>query len=135
MLVFDADKCVNCHYCEKVCSCRWVGQIKPAVSAIQIDRLERFGPISARVCDLCTGRAAQECIVACPTGALKLQDVVRFDKDLCTQCLACVGACPRHAVAFDEAQERIVVCDLCDGQPLCAAWCPENVVSMEGVPA
>lgn len=132
MLVFHADKCVYCNYCEKVCSTRWVGQIKPSVSAIQIDRTARFGPISARVCNLCAGRSQRECVAACPTGALVLDGVVHFNKDLCTQCLACVEACPVRAVAFDAQQEQIILCDLCGGHPLCIEWCPENALSLEG---
>lgn len=135
MLVFDDAKCVNCRYCEKVCSARWVGQIKPSVSAIQIDRTERFGPISARVCNLCADRDQPECVASCPSGALRLDKVIKFDKELCSECLACVGACPVKAVAFDTEQRQVVVCDMCDGHPLCIAWCPENVLVLEGAPA
>jgi len=110
---------------------RWVGLIKPTVAAIRIERTEKYGPLTAHVCDLCAGREQQECVAVCPAEALELKDgVIHFIKENCTQCLNCVEACPQGAVAFDEPTGQIVLCDLCGGQPLCIPWCPENVLSL-----
>jgi len=131
MIEHDSRKCVFCHLCEWVCSMRAVGQIKPTASAIRVTRSVRFGPIGFRVCDLCDGREVQACIEACPTEALTLDGgVVKYVQEECTACLACVEACPIGAVAWDAASEKVVICDLCGGKPLCIEWCPEDVLSL-----
>jgi carbon-monoxide dehydrogenase iron sulfur subunit len=136
MIVFYGEKCVNCVNCEAVCSMRWVGQVKPTVSAIRIERREKFGEPAAHICDLCAGRAQLECVAVCPSGALELADgIVRFDKEACTQCMSCVDACPQAAVAWDEPTGQIVLCDLCGTQPLCVAWCPEAALALAEVSA
>ena len=106
------------------------------MAAIRIERREKFGELAAHVCDLCAGRAQLECVAVCPSGALELAGgIVRFDKEACTQCMSCVDACPQAAVAFDEPSGQIVLCDLCGGQPLCVAWCPEAALALAEVTA
>jgi Fe-S-cluster-containing hydrogenase component 2 len=113
---------------------RWVDQIKPTASAIRIARTEKYGVPSVHVCDLCAGRQQQECVAICPVEALRLEDgVVRGDWETCTQCMNCVEACPQEAIALDEARCRIILCDLCGGEPLCVAWCAEDALSLQEV--
>ena len=134
MIAFDESKCVYCLNCVKVCSMRWVGQVKPTASAMRIERTEKYGDLSVHVCDLCAGREQQECVAVCLDDALTLEDgVVRVDWEACTQCMNCVDVCPQEAIAFDEATERIILCDLCGGEPLCVAWCAEDVLSLQEV--
>tara|TARA_B100001964_G_scaffold74151_1_gene84175 strand:+ start:4958 stop:5293 length:336 start_codon:yes stop_codon:yes gene_type:complete len=102
-----------------------------------MERNGKFGEIKAHKCTLCTDRNEQECVAICPVDALYMAEngngrgqVVKFDHDLCTTCIACVPACPEDAVAFDEVNEFFNICDMCDGEPepLCVRWCPENVL-------
>jgi carbon-monoxide dehydrogenase iron sulfur subunit len=131
MIEYKIDKCVFCHLCEWACSFRAVEQIKPTAGAIQVARSERFGPISLHVCNLCEGSETKECIEACPEEALVFEGgVVKFIQSKCTSCLACVDACPIEAVAWDENTKKIIICDLCGGNPLCVEWCPEDVLSL-----
>jgi anaerobic carbon-monoxide dehydrogenase iron sulfur subunit len=136
MIAFDVQKCVYCLNCVKVCSMRWVGQVKPTAGAIRIVRREKYGPPAAHVCDLCAGRAQLECVAVCPSDALEAADgIVRFCQEACTQCMSCVDACPQAAIAFDEPTGQIVLCDLCGRQPLCVAWCPEDALALVEVTA
>lgn len=133
MIKYEIEKCVNCHLCEWVCSVRAVDMIKPTATAIRVARPERFGPISLHVCNLCEGSETQACVEACPADALMLEKgVVKYVQENCTQCMACLDVCPEAAVTWDEASERIIICDLCGGAPLCVQWCPENVLSLNG---
>jgi len=56
--------------------------------------------------------------------------VVRFHAELCTMCGSCLDACAN--VNVDRESERIMICDLCDGDPLCVKWCPEGALTWEG---
>lgn len=132
MLRFAREKCVDCKICEEVCSFRLCDSIKPSVAAIRIGRDEgKWGTPYAMVCDLCVGQDKQECVEACPEEALNLTgDVILFDEDKCTMCEECVDVCPQNAVAFDDQLERINICDMCGGKPLCIEWCPEEAISL-----
>jgi Fe-S-cluster-containing hydrogenase component 2 len=35
----------------------------------------------------------------------------------------CVAVCPFGAVSFDSVSRKVIKCDLCDGDPLCARFC------------
>jgi energy-converting hydrogenase A subunit P len=61
---------------------------------------------------------------------LTKENVVAWDDEKCNRCKVCVEVCPQQAVAFDEKGDRIILCDLCAGKPLCIQWCPENVISV-----
>jgi Fe-S-cluster-containing hydrogenase component 2 len=130
-LQFDKDKCTDCRLCMQVCSISKLGRVTPAASCIRIerDRSRYFGDMSCRVCDMTHERA---CVDACSANALIYDpdlDVVHFDAESCTECLACLDACPN--VALDAASGRIMICDLCEGEPLCVKWCPEGALSWE----
>jgi carbon-monoxide dehydrogenase iron sulfur subunit len=39
-----------------------------------------------------------------------------------------VYACPFGAPTFDRTEGAAFMCNLCDGDPLCARWCPFGVL-------
>jgi Fe-S-cluster-containing dehydrogenase component len=113
----------------QICSMSKLGRIAPAAACIQIgrDRSQYYGDMGCRVCDMTHERI---CVEVCPTGALAYDadaDAVRFDAELCTDCLACLDACPN--VGRDAVSGRIMICDLCEGDPMCVKWCPEGALS------
>jgi len=131
-VTFDKEKCIYCEMCSGVCTLNKLEQIKPSAACIRItrDTSRSFGEAQCAVCDMCHERA---CIDACPADALVWDEeagVVRFDADNCTMCESCVDACAN--VGIDRESERIMICDLCDGDPLCVKWCPEGALSWEG---
>lgn len=108
-----------------------LGRIQPAAAAIRITRdpADYFGEMRCAVCDMAHDRA---CVESCPVEALTFEEssgVVRFHADLCTDCGACLDSCPN--VAQDALSRRIMICDLCDGNPMCVQWCPEAALTWE----
>ncbi len=130
-VTFHKEKCIACDLCSEVCSLSKLGRIQPAAAAIRITRDHSlyFGEMRCAVCDMAHDRA---CVDSCPVDALTFDEpsgVVRFDAEPCTDCGACLDSCPN--VAQDAISRRIVICDLCDGDPMCVQWCPEAALTWE----
>ena len=131
-IAFHMEHCVYCDLCSSVCSLSKLERVQPRGACITIDREgdDAFGELCCSVCDMTHDRA---CVASCPEEALVWDadaGVVRFVSELCTMCESCLDACPN--VHFDAVTERIMICDLCDGDPLCVKWCPEGALTWEG---
>jgi Fe-S-cluster-containing hydrogenase component 2 len=129
---FHEEKCIACDLCSGVCSLHKLGRVQPAGACIHVTRnpSEYLGGTRCSVCDMTHER---ECVESCPTGALVWDEaagVVRFIEEECTRCGACVDVCPN--VHLDAVDARIMICDLCDGDPLCVKWCPEGALTWGG---
>lgn len=119
----NPDICTGCRLCLSACSMSHEGNFDTTKARLKVTGKwpEPSKPI---VCDQCG-----QCVQACPTGALTMDDKVgglRYDKKLCTLCGECVKACPYGLLQMDA--EKIYVCDLCRGWPECADWCPTGAV-------
>ena len=67
---------------------------------------------------------------ACPTGAIYrdgVTDAVLVDSAKCVGCRSCIVACP-WGLVWMNAEGRIDKCDLCEGNPQCAKWCPTEAI-------
>jgi Fe-S-cluster-containing hydrogenase component 2 len=51
------------------------------------------------------------------------------DVEECIGCGDCVEACPYEAIFVDEELGVSIKCDLCGGEPECAAMCPTGAVA------
>ena len=40
----------------------------------------------------------------------------------------CVAICPFGAMSFDPVAQKVIKCDFCDGDPLCAKFCEVNAI-------
>jgi carbon-monoxide dehydrogenase iron sulfur subunit len=131
-IAFHPEKCTYCEMCSGVCSLSKLGRVQPRGACITIDRdaADPFGAITCSVCDMSHDRV---CVDSCPEEALVYDEkagVVRFVQDRCTMCETCLAVCDN--VHLDAVGERIMICDLCDGDPLCVKWCPEGALTWEG---
>jgi carbon-monoxide dehydrogenase iron sulfur subunit len=130
---FHQEKCIACDLCSDVCSLSKLDRVQPSGACIRVTRdpSEYMGSMRCSVCDMALERA---CVESCPEEALVYDDeagVVRFQQELCSECGNCLDACPN--VHLDEVTRRIMICDLCDGDPQCVRWCPEGALTWEGL--
>jgi len=122
-LVIDESLCTGCRCCELACSGRRVNEFAPARARVRIrSSREKHGSFIS-VCVQC---AEEGCVAACSQGAIArdpADGIVKIDYDLCTECMACVDACPYDAMSVDVVTGLPIKCDLCGGDPECVQFC------------
>lgn len=123
----DPAKCVGCCVCEYTCSMEKEKTFNPAKSRI---RAIRLGPLVnlAVACRLCED---PPCVLACPRDALTQSEksgVIMVDEDKCNGCGWCIEACDYGAIMLHPESKVVFLCDLCDGEPKCVEWCPEEAL-------
>ncbi len=111
------------------CSLVHDGRVIPSLARIQVTLDPFLGNHAIRYCHQC-GKAP--CANACPQGAIRWEPrngcwVV--DEELCIGCGDCVEACPFDVLILHSATHKALICDLCHGQPACAASCPTGAVA------
>ena len=124
--------CSGCRICEKRCALKHEKKYNPAYSRIKIHQFYP-GPIDVPiVCQYCEDRP---CLGVCPTGALSYDsNIYRMvvDESLCTACKECNQACVDNGrggcITFHPQTGTAQICDLCDGDPQCAKYCPSNTL-------
>jgi carbon-monoxide dehydrogenase iron sulfur subunit len=123
----DPSKCVGCCVCEYVCSMEHEKAYNPTKSRIRVVRLNPFVNM-AIACRLCED---PQCVIACPREALLQSEetgVIMVDVGMCNGCAWCVEACDFGAIQLHPESRVAFVCDLCDGEPQCVEWCPEEAL-------
>jgi carbon-monoxide dehydrogenase iron sulfur subunit len=124
-LYFYPEKCTGCRQCSIACSLKQFGECNPKAGAISIVRDEFDRYELQFVCMQCDD---PKCVEACMTNALyKDEDgIVKLNEDKCIGCRMCVAACPYAAI--NSLNDKIIKCDLCDGDPVCVKYCSTNAI-------
>jgi Fe-S-cluster-containing hydrogenase component 2 len=136
-VVCDYNLCAGCRTCEAVCTLVHEGVQSRVLSRIQV----RSSPIKswrdqAFTCKQCDG---PECLWACPTGALHVDDKTGarvIDPEKCLGCKLCLQACPAYPnspIRYDASRNICIKCDLCGGDPQCVFHCPEGALKFEKI--
>jgi len=127
MILCDVQKCVGCRMCEVACADFHYGAISPVLSRMRVAKIEEIG-IDLAVA--CVGCAEKPCL-ECPTEALSVgtDGQICLDKELCTGCEECVEACPIGAIGFHD--DMPLFCDLCGGTPACEMICPTEALALD----
>ncbi len=123
----DPEKCVGCAVCEYVCSFEKEKTFNPTKSRIRVVRLHPLINLSV-TCRLCED---PPCVAACPRDALEQSEesgVILVDEEKCNGCGWCIEACDYGAIMLHPETRVVFVCDLCDGEPKCVEWCPEEAL-------
>ncbi|UCC17524.1 MAG: 4Fe-4S dicluster domain-containing protein [Dehalococcoidales bacterium] len=131
----NLETCSGCRTCEAVCSLSHEGVVSPRLARTGItDYILEGRRIEGYTCLQCSG---PECLYACPTGALYIDDAIGarcIDSEKCSGCMLCMQACPKYPdtpIMYDPERNICVKCDLCGGTPLCVKFCPEGALSFE----
>lgn len=127
-LIFDSNLCNWCRICTLACSLSHSSGnvIDTKLSRIKI-RFNKGKTLS--VAEVCVQCEEASCVNVCPAGALSKDGLGRIvvDDNLCVRCGSCIKACPYHGITL--VRDRIIVCDLCNGDPTCVKWCPFKAIS------
>ncbi len=73
------------------------------------------------------------CQAACPTDAIARDETtgaLAVDAEECILCGACVAACPYGNMLLFDPDPAATKCDLCRGNPECAAVCPQRAITV-----
>jgi Fe-S-cluster-containing hydrogenase component 2 len=71
------------------------------------------------------------CIKVCPTKALAHNPktgAVEVDMEKCIKCRMCAIACPFGNITIEPETLNVLKCDLCQGDPACAKFCPTKAL-------
>lgn len=128
ILLVDPDKCTGCRICETVCSLHKEGECAPSKSRVRISSREFFGADIPLVCVQCK---EAPCITVCPENAISRDlktGAMVVDPVTCIGCRLCLKSCPFHAISIDIKKRKSLICDLCEGNPTCVAFCPTGAI-------
>ncbi len=127
----DPQKCTGCVVCEYACSVEKEKVFNPVKSRIRAVRLDPFSNL-AMTCRVCT---EAPCVVACQKDALHRSIVtgrITVNEKECDGCGWCIQACKYGAITLTPDNRKAIVCDTCQGSPVCVQWCPESALRFKG---
>ena len=127
----DPSKCTGCGICEYACALEKGNNVNPLSARIRIVRMTPMFNF-ALACRFCEDA---KCVTACPEKALSQSEqtgIIMIEEKNCKGCDWCVQACPHGGIAvYSDADARIAVtCDLCEGEPKCIEFCPEEALEL-----
>ncbi len=121
----DLSRCSGCRKCEIACSLHHEERIWPEASRVRIFMLVP----GADFPHLCVQCEDYPCVEACPFKALsksRKTGAVLVNNSKCTGCGTCIDACPGRIPHMHPTSKKIVICDLCNGNPQCVKVCQEG---------
>jgi carbon-monoxide dehydrogenase iron sulfur subunit len=126
----DPSKCTGCGICEYACSTeKEESRGNPICSRIRVIRMTPFFNF-ALACRACEDAP---CVKACPEKALAQAEktgIIMVKDKQCKGCDWCVQACPHGGIMIHSDTGKAVACDLCNGEPQCVEFCPEEALEL-----
>ncbi len=127
-LQINHEKCTGCRLCELVCAVGHDGISNPIRSRIRVMKWEQEGVYIPMACQQCKDAP---CLHGCPVGAISRDDdkaLVAVDPEVCIGCRTCVSVCPFGGMSYNHIDNKVIKCDLCDGDPQCVRFCDVKAV-------
>ena len=121
--------CNGCMSCQVYCATAKEEICAPSCSRVRV-ALDPFG--ARHRISICRQCKDAPCAEACPENAIKLSQDGSYwaiDYDRCTGCQICLAACKLDAIFYDPLSDRVIMCDLCQGNPLCTQVCPTGALT------
>ncbi len=122
--VIDNEKCTGCRICQVACSTTYFRDESNQMARLRIIESEegKYNIITCSQCNIC--------IDICPVNALykDKDDIVMLNKDLCVNCLMCVGFCPNEVMIYSDNCSTPFKCVMCG---ICAKNCPTGALSIK----
>jgi Fe-S-cluster-containing hydrogenase component 2 len=126
----DPGKCTGCGICEYACTLEKGENIwNPIRSRIRVVRMTPMFNF-ALACRFCEDA---KCVTACPEKALAQSDktgILMVKEKKCKGCDWCIQACPHGGITLHPDTGLAVACDLCEGEPKCVEFCPEEALEL-----
>jgi carbon-monoxide dehydrogenase iron sulfur subunit len=124
----DPSKCTGCGICEYACALEkgeavW-NPIKSRIRVVRMTPLFNFA-LACRFCE------DAKCVTACPENALtqcEKTGILMVNEKKCKGCDWCIQACPHGGITLHPDKGIAMACDLCDGEPKCVEFCPEEAL-------
>ena len=124
----DPSKCTGCGICEYSCTLEkgekaW-NPIRSRIRVVRMTPLFNFA-LACRFCE------DAKCVEACPEDALSQSEdsgILMVNDKKCMGCDWCVQACPHGGITLDTG--KAIACDLCEGEPNCVEFCPEDALEL-----
>jgi sarcosine oxidase subunit beta len=132
VLVIDPNVCTGCRACEMACSIHHNLVARNNQLRIQVAYAsdDFFTPIVCLHCE------EAYCMQVCPFDALRREgpfNIVEVIEANCTACMLCIDACPYGGITYSEEKGAVIKCNLCGGQPACAAYCAPGAICFRPV--
>jgi carbon-monoxide dehydrogenase iron sulfur subunit len=130
VIVYDAQLCTGCRYCEVACAVWHCGRLDVRKSRVRIlfsedGGADRFAAVNCQHCD------DPLCEIVCPSEAIRKDEKtgwVMGNSTKCVGCEMCTIACPLAVPFFDAELKVAVKCDFCYGEPECVIHCSSGAL-------
>jgi carbon-monoxide dehydrogenase iron sulfur subunit len=126
----DPSKCTGCGICEYACALEkekdTMNPIRSRIRVVRMTPMFNFA-LACRSCE------DAKCVTACPEKALSQHEqtgIIMVKEKQCKGCDWCVQACPHGGITIHSDTGIAVACDLCEGEPKCVEFCPEEALEL-----
>ncbi len=132
-LVVTPNLCTGCRTCELACAfAHSIGgkHGRSRIYPLPAGFPDLYTPV---VCFQCDDPA---CVKSCLVDALRLNEetgAIELSQEKCVKCGACTAACPFGCALYDSVHDIFVKCDLCEGDPVCAHFCPTKALEYRAI--
>ena len=129
-VIADSTVCIGCRTCEAACSETHRLHGLQSMPRLHVMRNEKES--APQLCHHCEDAP---CGNVCPTGAISREKgYVRVDQARCIGCKSCMLACPFGAMQVQQVGNDVqaLKCDLCahrESGPACVEACPTHALS------